>query len=302
MLSPSHHHSHELPGDHPCRGCPVRDLAICGVLETVELKNFRRLGCEIRLVSGETLFDQGDTPLSVFTVTEGTLKSYRIFGDGRRQVIGFHMAGDFIGATGDESHAFTVEAIGDCRVCAFPIRRFDDFVEDHPPMERELYIAAARELAAAQRQMVLLGRKTAIERIASFFVALSRRSKAAGIIDLPMSRSDIADHLGLTKETVSRVLADLKAMRVIRLQAINRIEFLDRLRLQQIAAGAEGGWQHGRAGAKALPAAPSPRPAARRDDRDQFSVRAARFDLEQAVDASLRLPPSHQPLERRLMQ
>lgn len=193
----------------------------------------------MRLSSGATVFDQGDPALSVFTVTEGTLKSYRIFADGRRQVVGFHMAGDFVGATEDESHAFTVEAIGECRVCEFPIRRFADFVEDHPPMERELYIAAARELAAAQRQMVLLGRKTAIERIASFFVTLSRRSAAADVIDLPMCRSDIADFLGLTKETVSRLLAELRVMRVIRLQAIHRIEILDRLRLQQIAAGAD---------------------------------------------------------------
>jgi CRP/FNR family transcriptional regulator len=239
MLSPSHHHSNDLPAGHPCAGCPVRDLAICGVLDTEQLKSFRRLGCRMRLGAGETLFGQGDPVLSVYTVTEGTLKSYRIFPDGRRQVLGFHMPGDFIGAISDECQSCTVEAIDECRVCAFPMRRFDDFVEDHPPMERELYIAATRELAQAQKQMVLLGRKTAIERIASFFLDLSRRSKAPDVIDLPMSRSDIADFLGLTKETVSRVLSELKRMRVIRLQAIARVEVLDRSRLRHIAAGAE---------------------------------------------------------------
>lgn len=239
MLSPSHHHSNELPVGHPCRGCPVRDLAVCGVLDTDELRSFRRLGGQMRLRGGESLFNQGDPATSVFTVTEGTLKSYRIFSDGRRQVMGFHMPGDFVGASVDDNHAHTVEAIGDCRVCAFPIRRFDDFVEDHPPMERELYIAAARKLAEAQKQMVLLGRKTAIERIASFFLDLSRKAKPATVIGLPMCRSDIADYLGLTKETVSRLISELRAMRVIRLQAIDRVEILDQLRLSQIASGCE---------------------------------------------------------------
>jgi CRP/FNR family transcriptional regulator len=190
------------------------------------------------LDAGETLFRQGDPALSVFTLTEGMLKTYKILPDGRRQVTGFHMPGDFVGTSVDETHAFTAEAVEDCRICAFPVRRFDDFVEDHQPMERELYIGAARELAQAQQQMVLLGRKTASERIASFFLALSDRSKAVDVVSLPMSRSDIADYLGLTKETVSRVLSDLKGSRVIRLQAIDRVEILERPRLKQIAAGA----------------------------------------------------------------
>lgn len=190
------------------------------------------------LDAGDTLFSQGDPALSVYTLTEGMLKTYKILSDGRRQVTGFHMPGDFVGTSFEEFHGFTAEAVEDCRVCAFPVRRFDDFVEDHQPMERELYIAAARELAEAQQQMVLLGRKTASERIASFFLALSDRSKAGDVVSLPMSRSDIADYLGLTKETVSRVLSDLKSSRVVRLQAIDRVEILERPRLRQIAAGA----------------------------------------------------------------
>jgi CRP/FNR family transcriptional regulator, anaerobic regulatory protein len=238
MLSPAHYNNNDLPPNHPCGGCPVRDFAVCGVLGTDDLKSFRRLGCHIALRSGQCLFNQGDPALSVFTVTAGMLKSYRSLPDGRRQITGFHLPGDFIGSSIDDDHAFTAEAIGECRVCAFPVRRFDHFVEDHPPMERELYIAAARELAGAQKQMVLLGRKTAIERIASFFLTLADRART-DVIDLPMCRADIADYLGLTKETVSRVLAELKSMRAIRLEAIDRIQILDRPRMKQIAAGAE---------------------------------------------------------------
>lgn len=238
MLSPRYHDSMELPQGHPCHGCPVRDAAVCGVLDAAELRDFRRLGCCIELRDGESLFAQGEPALSVFTVTQGMLKSYNILADGRRQVTGFHVPGDFVGTSIDDEHQFAAEAVGECRLCAFPVRRFDDFVEDHQPMERQLYVAAARELAEAQQQMVLLGRKTAIERIATFFLSLSERARRTEVIDLPMSRSDIADYLGLTKETVSRVLSDLKGRRIIRLQAIDRIEILDRRRLKGIAAGA----------------------------------------------------------------
>jgi CRP/FNR family transcriptional regulator len=237
MLSPHHHNDSELPSGHPCRSCAVRDSAVCGVLGSEELRNFRHLGCRMRLNTGQSLFRQGESATSVFTVAEGALKSYRILADGRRQVTGFHFPGDFIGTATHEDHEVTTEALENSSVCAFPVRRFDDFVEDHPAMERELYIASARELAAAKQQMVLLGRKTAIERVASFFLALSERA-STNVIELPMNRSDIADYLGLTKETVSRVFAGLKSDRIIRLQAIDCIEILDPMRLRQIASSA----------------------------------------------------------------
>ncbi len=237
MLSPAKHNSSELPEGHPCIGCEVRDLAICGVLDTEDLGIFKRLGCSIDLGDGESLFHQGDPATRVFTVTRGMLKSFRILADGRRQVTGFHMPGDFVGTSVDDEHQFAAEAVGDSRVCAFPVSRFDGFIEEHQPMQRELYIAATRELAQAQQQMVLLGRKTAIERIASFLLLLSERSKGASVVDLPMCRSDISDYLGLTKETVSRVLSDMKRTRTIRLQAIGRVEILDRGRLTSIAVG-----------------------------------------------------------------
>ena len=105
-------------------------------------------------------------------------------------------------------------------------------------MERELYRMAAHELAAAQQQFVLLGRKTAMERVASFLVSLARQTSHPGernVVRLPMSRSDVADYLGLTKETVSRVISALKRDRVIRLDALDTIQLLDSERLEQFA-------------------------------------------------------------------
>jgi CRP/FNR family transcriptional regulator len=119
---------------------------------------------------------------------------------------------------------------------------FDRFLAEHPQVERELYRLAAHELAAAQRQMVLLGRKAAHERLASFFVSLLERvDQLAGVpqisFDLPMSRIDIADYLGLTKETVSRMITHLRNHRLIRLQTQNRVEVLDRNALKAMAEG-----------------------------------------------------------------
>ena len=109
-------------------------------------------------------------------------------------------------------------------------------------MERELYRMAAHELAAAQRQMLLLGRKTAQERLATFLIGLADRDAMEGggspVIRLPMSRSDIADYLGLTKETVSRVLSAFRRDRLIRLRAIDEIEIVHAERLEQLAEAA----------------------------------------------------------------
>ena len=240
MLAPAVRSHTPLSPAHPCFACEVRNEAVCGVLECGELAKLRRQGTSFRLGRGQPLFHEGDSAGRVFTLTRGTLKLYKLLPDGRRQVTGFMHPGDFLGVSVDDDYAFTAEALEPAQLCAFPRARFDDFTEDHAEMERELYRLAAHELAAAQQQMVLLGRKTAGERLASFFVLLARRAERAGAapvryVDLPMSRSDIADYLGLTKETVSRVLAQLKTKRLIRLEALDRIEILDRAGLELAA-------------------------------------------------------------------
>lgn len=233
-----------LPIGHPCQGCEVRDKAVCGVLDCANLARFRSMGWTLKLGPGQTLFHEGDPATRVFTLTAGTLKLYKLLADGRRQVTGFLHPGDFLGISVDDEHAFSAEAVENSVLCWFPRARFDDFVEDQATMERELYRMAAQELAAARQQFVLLGRKTASERIASFLLSLAERTERptrpqSGLVRLPMSRSDIADYLGLTKETVSRVISALKRDRVIRLEALDIVQILDRGRLEQLAeAGA----------------------------------------------------------------
>jgi CRP/FNR family transcriptional regulator len=234
-----------LPAGHPCLGCDARTLAICGVLDCDSLSHMRGLGSTQRLRAGETLFHQGDDAALVYTVTRGALRLSKLLPDGRRHVTGFMFPGDFLGISVDDAHAFSAEALQDSELCRFPRSRFDDFSESHAEMERELYRLAAHELAAAQQQMVLLGRKSALERLATFFLSLLERAERTGgsasrFVRLPMSRSDIADYLGLTKETVSRVLALLKQQRLLRLEALDVIEILDRDGLTAIAEGLTG--------------------------------------------------------------
>jgi CRP/FNR family transcriptional regulator len=231
-----------LPQGHICGSCPVRAISPCGVLAGDELAKLRPLGWTHHLEPGQPLFHEGDPAKRVFTVTRGVLKLYKLLADGRRQVMGFMFPGEFLGISIDEEHAFTAEALEPVDLCWFPRNRFEDFMQYHPALERELYRLAAHELAAAQAQMLLLGRKTAPERLASFFLALLDRTEkasggASGMIDLPMSRADIADYLGLTKETVSRVLAMLKRRRLVRLDALHRIEVIDRFGLAAMAEG-----------------------------------------------------------------
>jgi len=242
MLATAIRAAEALPEGHPCLDCAVRSVAVCRVLGCDDLATMRQLGWTLHLRPGQPLFHEGDPATRVFTLTRGALKLYKLLPDGRRQVTGFMFPGDFLGITVDDDHAFTVEALIESQLCWFPRRRFGEFVETHADLERGLYRLAAHELAAAQAQMVLLGRKTAEERVASFFLGLLERAergggRAARTVDLPMSRLDIADYLGLTKETVSRVLALLRNKQTIRLAALTRVEIIDRDALTAIAEG-----------------------------------------------------------------
>ena len=231
-----------LPEGHPCEGCPVRPITICRSLDPETLADLRRLGTLQRLQPEQSVFHEGDPARRVFMLTAGALKIYALLGDGRRQVTGFMFPGDFLGVTLDDEYAFTVEALQSSELYWFSREAFDRFIQAHPAVEHELYRVAAHELAAAQQQMVLLGRKTAAERLASFFLNLLTRSERVSgrtetAFDLPMSRIDIADYLGLTKETVSRMIAELRGQDLIRLQTQNRVEVLDRGGLAEMAQG-----------------------------------------------------------------
>lgn len=233
-----------LETGHPCLDCAARLQAICGVLNSVELMEFKTRGTTVARASGETIFYEGDLATHVYNLTSGVLRLSKLLPDGRRQIAGFLFPGDFLGITMEDEHAFTAEAITPSTLCQFPRARFDTFVDTHPHLERRLYAIAAHELAAARQQVVLLGRKTAAERVASFLLMLDARRASVcrdagpkGDIILPMSRSDIADYLGLRIETISRELTELKASRLIRMTSVQSVRLVDRERLAHLAGG-----------------------------------------------------------------
>ena len=230
----------ELPPGHPCASCTARLRTFCAALDARELERFKFMGSTIRLEAHEPLFHEGDAADTVFNLTSGTLKLYKLLPDGRRQVMGFIQPGDFLGITMDEEHAFSAEALEPVEACRFSRARFDAFIEEHPRMERELYRLAAHELSMAQAQMVLLGRKTALERVATFLLGLLRRQEerhgTADTVELQMNRLDIADYLGLTKETVSRLFTSLKTTGVIRLLSDDRVSITNPAELKYLAS------------------------------------------------------------------
>jgi CRP/FNR family transcriptional regulator len=195
------------------------------------------IGAVQRLEEGATLFSEGDPATNVYQVVSGTLRLYKALPDGRRQITGFLSAGHLLGLSLNDLHLYTAEAITPVNLRRYPRAWFDRLVDEVPGLARRLLAATSDELRAAQDQMLLLGRKTAEERIASFLLMLADREHGANAVQVAMSRSDIADYLGLTMETVSRMLAKMKHEGIIALPSTARVELRDRKRLEELASG-----------------------------------------------------------------
>ncbi|MEO1017063.1 MAG: helix-turn-helix domain-containing protein [Pseudomonadota bacterium] len=219
-----------------CAGCWARELTICGDLSEAELAGLTHMTHGRHLHAGTPLFHEGDPVTAVFTVTQGMLKLYKLF-DGRRQVIGFACPGQFLGLASGDAHCFGAEAINDVEICSFPKEQFQASLERFPKLAGVLLDRARDELAGAYDQMLLLGRKTARERVASLLLSLSDRDGRGptNVISLPMTRNDIADYLGLTVETVSRVFTTLRKQKMVRMSQANLVEIIDHEALSELA-------------------------------------------------------------------
>lgn len=158
---------------------------------------------------GEALFCEGDQAGQTFDVVEGVLRVYKIRPDGRRAIIGFVYPGDIPGVSFEHRCLFTAEAVTSVRVRRISRLRFLSLVNESPDLRRQLFALFCEEMSAAQDQMLLLGHKSAEERVVSFLLAVHRKCAAGSEIELPMSRLDMADYLGLTIETVSRMMTNL---------------------------------------------------------------------------------------------
>lgn len=186
----------------------------------------------IRLDLGRTLFDQGDAAGFVYNVTAGTVRLSMTMADGRRQITGFMLPGDFIGLSSRAIHSYSVEAVSPSQLCRFNAAALRQMAERVPDLEHELFARARDELDAAHDQMLLLGRKSPREKIATFLLDLADRRQRWGErpdrVHLDMTRGDIGDYLGLTLETVSRTLNRMKREGVIALPSAADVVFLKR--------------------------------------------------------------------------
>lgn len=203
-----------------CETCSVRSLSICAALAPEELCALERIAQSQTFTARKTLFCEGEPASAVFNVTAGAVRLSKVLADGRRQILGFALPGDFLGLAEVAVWPFSGEALGPVTACRFARDAHHDLVEAKPHLLRRLHDYATHELTMAQEQIVLLGRRTAAERLAAFLLTMRRRwavtnGAASVTVPLPMGRQDIADYLGLTIETVSRMFQKLVRARLI---------------------------------------------------------------------------------------
>ncbi|MDJ0637749.1 MAG: helix-turn-helix domain-containing protein [Paracoccaceae bacterium] len=193
-----------------------------------------------KLKADSYLYFEGDEVSHLYQIESGVVRLTRVLEDGRRQVIAFGYPGDIIGFPANGLHHTDCDALTESRLIPIARRALDDSRVD-PELHAALMEAALQEISAMQDHFMMLGRKSAAEKVASFLKVLLERIGDAGktppVVDLPMSRSDIADFLGLTTETVCRCVTALRKAGIIRLVGVNRVEILDPTALAQRADG-----------------------------------------------------------------
>ncbi|MBL8894528.1 MAG: Crp/Fnr family transcriptional regulator [Rhizobiales bacterium] len=217
-----------------CRQCTVRHRAVCGAMDEEQLAKLSAIAHRRKVPVGQIIMSDQE-PASFFAnIISGTIKLTKTTADGRQQIVGLLFPPDFLGRAFRRSNPYFAEAASDLEICVFPKDAFERLAGDYPELEHRLFERALDELDAAREWMLLLGRKTAEEKVADFLYLLARRSRmthcadhATASFELPLSRADIADYLGLTIETVSRQLTRLKTSGIIRLLNNRLIEVPD---------------------------------------------------------------------------
>ncbi len=191
---------------------------------------------EFNYKKGNEIFGEKEPADYVYQVVSGAVRSYKLLSDGRRQIGAFHLAGDIFGLEIGTDHRFTAEAIVDTTVRLMKRRSLELVAERDVMVARNLLSMTTSNLRHAEDHMLLLGRKTSLERVAAFLIEMDRRSTAAGVLALPMCRRDIADYLGLTLETVSRCLSRLHDLGILGFISNNQrqIVLLDREKLASL--------------------------------------------------------------------
>jgi CRP/FNR family transcriptional regulator, anaerobic regulatory protein len=240
---------HDLKLGHPsCGDCPIRHRAVCARCEADELAHLDAIKYYRSFQAGQTVIWSGDRMDFVASVVSGIATLTQTMEDGRRQMVGLLLPSDFVGRPGRGHAAYDVTATTDLVMCCFRKKPFEEMMISTPHIGQRLLEMTLDELDAAREWMLLLGRKTAREKISSLLAILARRdaSLKAGAgacsFDLPLTREEMADYLGLTLETVSRQISALKREGVIELEGKRHVKVADIDRLiEQTGDDSDGG-------------------------------------------------------------
>jgi CRP/FNR family transcriptional regulator len=227
-----------------CETCIIRHRSICAALSEEEFHDFNRIARQRFIPAGQVISTQDDTVIA--NIVEGVVKLTKTLIDGRQQIVGLLFPPDFLGRIYADESSYFAEAATDLDLCVFPIKGFEAMVKRYSGLEHRLFENTLDELDCARDWMLLLGRKTARERVASLLLLIAKRAPNLGCqhtpqmnfvrFTLPLTRADLADHLGLTLETVSRQITKLKSAGIIEL-AENREIVVPDLHALEKAAG-----------------------------------------------------------------
>lgn len=233
---------HGAPVDSICARCGIRHIAVCAALDDTQLGELEAIMSHTRLEAGQPLVFEGDTARYAFNVVSGGVKLIKGMADGRTQITGYLLPGDFLGLPPRGTYPFSAEALSATELCQFPREPLGRLFDKYDKLQDRFLTVVHDDLIAAQEHMLLLGRKSATERVCTFLVRLLQRTERTGgtvePLRLPLQRADIADYLGLTIETVSRTFSQLRKNALIRLEKADTVFVLDRARLEDIAEGA----------------------------------------------------------------
>ena len=228
---------------HECVECPIRHRAVCSRCDAAELHKLEQIKYYRSYQAGQTVIWSGDRMDFVASVVSGIATLTQTLEDGRRQMVGLLLPSDFVGRPGRATAAYDVTATTDLVMCCFRKRPFEELMLSTPHVAQRLLEMTLDELDAAREWMLLLGRKTAREKIASLLAIIARRDatlrlrapKGPRVFDLPLTREEMAEYLGLTLETVSRQMSALKRDGVIILDGKRHVTIPDLERLMEEA-------------------------------------------------------------------
>ena len=234
-----------------CGDCPIRHRAVCARCETDELTQLESIKYYRSFEAGQTIIWSGDRMDFVASVVTGIATLTQTLEDGRRQMVGLLLPSDFVGRPGRDQAAYDITATTDLVMCCFRRKPFEEMMIRTPHIAQRLLEMTLDELDAAREWMLLLGRKTAREKIASLMAIIARRdatlkmrsARESLTFDLPLTREAMADYLGLTLETVSRQISALKKDEVIILDGKRHVTVPDFSRLLEEAGDdSDGGF------------------------------------------------------------